>query len=1054
LPPTSRRSARGAALALVLASSFPAVSAVRVLPGVASADGKNGTRFESTVWITGLGPSAQSVTLGLVPASGDAPATVTRTVGAGQTLRIDDPVRSLFGLDGTFGALTVSSDAPFEARGRTDNVRDPAGRYGLALPSLGPGEALLAGESAQAIWVTNGPAHGFRTNVSVTLLSAGAVELTLYDESGFFRGARTITADRPLTWQAPVAEIAGDPDLPLARLEVRVLRGEATAYAAVVDEVTGDGIVSPAERAPAATAWLLDGAARAAGRNGTFWSTDVRLFNPGLEPLAVTVAPVSPQLGGQPLARTVPPRGLLELVDVLGPDGLKRPEGSAGAIRLIAPRPFLVAARATNRAPSRTGTYSATQRALPAGALLGAGRSVTLTGLSDDPGSTGSRGNLALLGGPTGANVTLTLRDASGSRIGTTFAILDPDQWRQQGLSAWLSGLSVPAEARLDLTVESGTLDAYLSVIDNGTGDAVVLAGAPLPEPGCTTPVVRSLHASPPSVSAGETTNLTLDATGGLGITARVVPGDLAIVGSVAVSPARPTTYRAVLTGGCAAVASEPVTVDVTAPATVALTAQGPLRGVPAGETVAFRGIPYAAPPTGALRLSPPVAPDGWSLVRDAADVGPVCPQLDADGRYLGAEGCLTLAVWTPAARGTERLPVMAFLHGGANYEGASSLALYDGQALASRENAVVVTLNYRLGALGFLAHPSLDAGSPRHVSGNYGVLDQIAALAWIQRNASAFGGDPGRVMAFGQSAGGFDVCALLVSPLAKGLFSRALVESGGCIEVPLADVETFGGTIASKAGCGGAEDVAACLRALPAEAIVKAVPGKAPVAADTGQLYGYSIDGWVIPEAPLARLAAGRHNHVPFAIGTTSEETAFYTPAVYTPFDYQAYVLSQLGFSLGSAVLAQYPVFSYPSPFRALVAITSDARFVCPARRLARAIRKGQDEPVFRYSFEHALDSATYGPYGAYHGLDLYFVFGALSGPDYTGSTRETALSRSMQGYWGRFAATGDPGGGGDPSWPEYDGERDRALVLDTPIGTRDGIRRPQCDFWDSLAP
>jgi para-nitrobenzyl esterase len=397
--------------------------------------------------------------------------------------------------------------------------------------------------------------------------------------------------------------------------------------------------------------------------------------------------------------------------------------------------------------------------------------------------------------------------------------------------------------------------------------------------------------------------------------------------------------------------------------------------------------------------------------------------------------------------------PVLFWIHGGGNVQGAGSLAVYDGQAFVEQNGLVVVTLNYRLGALGFLAHQALDRDNPRGVSGNYGLLDQVAALEWVQRNIAAFGGDPSRVLIAGESAGAVDVCSLLASPLAKGLFARALMESGGCSQQPLSAAEEFGETIVEAAGCGGALDVAACLRALSAGALTSAVPPQPNVSSSSGQLYGPNVDGFALDTSPLSALLAGAHHHVPFLIGANADETALDAPALPTAAAYQAAILAQFGGVLGPRILAQYPSSAFPSPQKAYVAVTTDARFVCPSRRIARAAAGSQSEPVFRYFFTKSLDSTAAAALGAYHSLELPFVFGTLGKfAGFTPSARELALSSEMNAYWARFAANGDPNGAGATLWPRYDPAPDSYLDLGNTILSRAGVRTERCDFWDML--
>jgi para-nitrobenzyl esterase len=295
----------------------------------------------------------------------------------------------------------------------------------------------------------------------------------------------------------------------------------------------------------------------------------------------------------------------------------------------------------------------------------------------------------------------------------------------------------------------------------------------------------------------------------------------------------------------------------------------------------------------------------------------------------------------------------------------------------------------------------------------------------------------------------------LVASPLAAGLFSAALMESGGCPSRTLAVREAEGVELSTTAGCESAMYPLSCLRALDAGAVLMARPGIADVAALGGNEYGPTVDGWVQPEPPLARIAAGRHNRVPFVVGANSDETARSAPAVPSAAAYETLVRTTFDpFGISDAVLAAYPVADYPSPRVAWIQLTSDVKFVCTARDVARAAAAGQDEPVWRYHFTHRLDSGAAAAFGAWHGLELLFVFGHLDVAGYVPSAGEIALSSAMMGYWSRLAASGDPNGAGATAWPEYDPSADAHLVLDDPIATGDGVRTAQCDFWGSVLP
>ena len=476
------------------------------------------------------------------------------------------------------------------------------------------------------------------------------------------------------------------------------------------------------------------------------------------------------------------------------------------------------------------------------------------------------------------------------------------------------------------------------------------------------------------------------------------------------------------------------------------VTAAGAVRGAAVGATYAFLGIPFAEPPVAELRFRPPVVHACWQGERPATAFGSVCPQIDM-GAVIGDEDCLTLNVWTPATPPATPLPVMVWLHGGGEVAGSGSEPFYDGQDLAETYGVVVVTLNYRLGQLGFLAHTALTSESPAGVSGNYGMLDQIAALDWVQRNAAVFGGDAGNVMIFGESAGGRNVCTLVASPLAAGLFHRAAMQSGACAFLDtLAETETFGATYADMAGCTGAADVPDCLRALDVDTVVNTL--SSPPSSLGGSNWGANVDGHVLPALPLDALAAGTHNHVPLVIGTNADETARDAPMIATDAGYQQAVRAVYGMVFGDLIMAQYPSASFPTPRHAFIAVTSDSRFTCPARQIARAAVAGQSEPVYRYFFTYSP-----GPLGAVHGIEIPYLFHTMDRvPRFTPGAADERVSATVGTAWTSFAATGDPGTVAAP-WPVYltDGS-DRHIVLDDPPSTGDGIHTNRCDFWDML--
>ena len=510
--------------------------------------------------------------------------------------------------------------------------------------------------------------------------------------------------------------------------------------------------------------------------------------------------------------------------------------------------------------------------------------------------------------------------------------------------------------------------------------------------------------------------------------------------------------------------------VDVAPGPGLVVTDLGAVHGVAEGAGWVWRGVPYAAPPTDERRWRAPELPPCYTGVFEADTFAPSCPQRDDDGATVGDEDCLALNVWAPPGAltpGALPRPVLVFLHGGGNVQGsgaetfASGGLIYDGRRLAAAVDALVVTLNYRLGPFGFLALPEMLAEGP--ASGNFGLLDQIAALSWVSRNIAAFGGDPGRVLLFGESAGAADTCSLLASPLAAGLFHAALAQSGSCSVPPGALARAgMSDRVDAETPCAAAPDRLACLRALSTAEVMAALPGdvssvfSATVAPpDYGRMQAI-VDGHVLLESPLDALAAGRHHPVPFAIGTNAEELAEgLTPKVQTAAGYEARVraaFGAFGAQIPEQILVAYPVTAFATPQDALVAVFSDARFTCPARTIARAAATADLAPVYRYLFARRAVTPS-GDKPATHGIELLFLFGSFANmPLFTPAADDVAVSAAMQGYWGRLAATGDPNGAGATPWPAYDPATDPYLRLDAPLSAATGLATARCDLWDSL--
>jgi para-nitrobenzyl esterase len=423
----------------------------------------------------------------------------------------------------------------------------------------------------------------------------------------------------------------------------------------------------------------------------------------------------------------------------------------------------------------------------------------------------------------------------------------------------------------------------------------------------------------------------------------------------------------------------------------VVRTADGLVRGFRKEGAREFLGIPYAAPPTGANRWRPPRPARPWRGIRPATKPGHVCAQIGsiATGEPVTStfENCLFANVYTPrAVQGQRPLPVMVWIHGGGFTGGAGSI--YDGALLAARHDAIVVTINYRLSAFGFLALPSLDAGSPRDSSGNYGLMDQQAALRWVRGNARSFGGDPGNVTIFGESAGGASVCTLMASPASSGLFTRAIAESGCLFPARSRQAaERQGTALADKLGCTNVATAAACLRRKPASAILQAESASNGITA--GLSWGPVVGGATLPREPVQAFATGHYLHVPLLQGSNLDEGRFFVGIEFdllrghplTAAQYPKVVTAQFGTAKAPAVLAHYPLSGFASPDLAYAKILTDSEFSCPALA-ADDLARGSG--VYAYEFSDPDPPNDFGikfsfPLGAAHSTELQYVFGKI---------------------------------------------------------------------------
>ena len=491
-------------------------------------------------------------------------------------------------------------------------------------------------------------------------------------------------------------------------------------------------------------------------------------------------------------------------------------------------------------------------------------------------------------------------------------------------------------------------------------------------------------------------------------------------------------------------------------------TATGPVTGTTSdGRIRIFKGIPFAAAPIGALRWQAPRPAAPWEGTRDATRFGPACLQGSIFGDIAftdTSEDCLSLNIWT-FTTADQRLPVMVWIHGGGFQAGAGAEPRHDGEAFA-RKGVVLVTFNYRLGVFGFLAHPDLTKESGHSASGNYGLLDQIAALRWVQANIAAFGGDPGNVTIFGESAGSLSVSALMASPLARGLFHKAIGESGaffprsGLAPGSLASTEERGAKFAEALGVPSL----AALRAVSGEAVLQA-------ALKTQPWFSPNLDGYVLPEEVHTVFAAGRQSRVPLLAGWNADEIragVVLGKQKPTAQSFAEETRKRFG-DQADAILKVYPAATDAEALESAAALTSDLFMGYSTWKWIEVHARTGQAPVYRYSFDRKIPvapdakingmPATSRDIGARHAGEIEYVFGALdSVKNVPWEPSDRKLSDAMTTYWANFARTGDPNGSGStlPKWPRYD-QGGRVLHLDETIRDTADPLRPRYEALDA---
>jgi para-nitrobenzyl esterase len=492
-------------------------------------------------------------------------------------------------------------------------------------------------------------------------------------------------------------------------------------------------------------------------------------------------------------------------------------------------------------------------------------------------------------------------------------------------------------------------------------------------------------------------------------------------------------------------------------------TDSGAVQGKKNGELKVFLGIPYAAPPVGALRWSAPKKPAPWTKPFKATSLGPACLQPKSFGspETVGSEDCLSLNVWAPES--ATPLPVMFFIHGGFYVYGSSDESysfgnrIHDGQKLAEKGHVVVVSVNYRLGPLGFFAHTALDDGSPESHSGNFGLFDQVAALDWVKRNIAAFGGDPARVTVFGQSAGASSILGLMASPRAEGLFARAIVESGYLKAVPRARALEQSSTLAAATGCASPLGLAECLRGLPGTKVALGLPPTAEAGKEN--IFVPNQDGWFFPEPLETAYREGRVRQIPVILGTNADEvsnlvTSLYGPPIKTDAEFEERVVRSYGQQMWERVRSTYSLPSLGTPEERLIQLGTDGIFTCPVSRVARWLAAGQGSDVRRYIFSRTLPLPGVGKLGAAHGFEMLYIFGSfpsLLSPLVPGADRD--LSKEMMSTWARFAS-GDPATyANGQAWPRFETGSESAVEFMQGSRVVQAYRADRCRAIDAEA-
>ncbi|MCB1690712.1 MAG: carboxylesterase family protein [Halioglobus sp.] len=481
-----------------------------------------------------------------------------------------------------------------------------------------------------------------------------------------------------------------------------------------------------------------------------------------------------------------------------------------------------------------------------------------------------------------------------------------------------------------------------------------------------------------------------------------------------------------------------------------------------------FKGIPYAAAPVGKLRWKPPQPATPWENVRSAQKFGPPCPQPEDSSSPLfdsdtASEDCLYLNIWTPAKNASDKLPVMVWIHGGGFISDTASQDFYSGEKLALK-GVVFVNFNYRIGPLGFMAHPLLSKESGNNVSGNYGLLDQIAALEWVKENIASFGGDPNRVTLFGESAGGRSVAHLLVSPLAEGLFHGAIMESSSTYR-PIQHIreewygrpamEKVGESIAKKLGSDQKEDPIADMRSKSVEELFDVakprLPGMSVASQDDDDGFPFEpiADGWVVPDDPADLFDQHKAQKVPVIVGSNADEgTLFLRKAFFMTTNRARASIDAAYPKYGDKIASAYKLEADDTdPKQVLNLLSGDMNCAAPMRSIARNMVASGNK-VWLYYFSYVRNDFLGKRLGAWHGSEIRFVMNSLDNGKSKVEPRDRVMAETISSYWTNFAKSGNPNGQGLPVWPSFTVASGDYLELNETVSAKTHLRKDTIDL------